>query len=129
MILNVPCGRKGQFLNQKMSYLKFKLTNTSVRTAEEAVASKQATITPDYSVSSLIDRIEFFHGSNLLEQLHSYNTLHTLWMDIVGCSDAHITTGNVLEGMASDTARVGDGPVAGESKNHQLNAEQILAHG
>jgi hypothetical protein len=35
IMLNVPCGRRGQFLNQKMSYLKFRVTNTSVRTAEE----------------------------------------------------------------------------------------------
>jgi len=78
IMLNVPCGRKGQFLNQKISYLKFKLKNTSVITAKEANAGKQATITPDYSVSSLIDRIELLHGSNLHDQLHSYNTLHTL---------------------------------------------------
>ena len=57
MTLNVPCGRKGRFLNQRMSYLKFKVTNTSVRTTEEATADKQATIAPDYSVSSLIKRL------------------------------------------------------------------------
>ena len=33
MMLNVSCGRKSQYLNQKMSYLKFRLTNTSVITA------------------------------------------------------------------------------------------------
>ncbi len=46
MMLNVPCGRKGQFLNQKMSYLKFKVKNTSVITAAEVTAGKQAIITP-----------------------------------------------------------------------------------
>ena len=39
-MLDVPCGRKGQFLNQKMSYLKFKVKNTSVRTEAEAAAGK-----------------------------------------------------------------------------------------
>ena len=55
MMLNVTCGRKGQFLNQRMSYSKFKVKNTSVITTSEATAGKQATITPDYSISSLID--------------------------------------------------------------------------
>jgi len=67
MMLNVPCERKGQFLNQKMSYLKFKVKSTSVRETEEAAANKKATIAPYYSVSSLIARLEIYHGSNLLE--------------------------------------------------------------
>ncbi len=33
LMLNLSCGRRGQYLNQRMSYLKFNLTNTSVRTA------------------------------------------------------------------------------------------------
>ena len=40
MMLNVPCGNKGQFLNQRMSYLKFKVKNTSVRTAAQVTAGK-----------------------------------------------------------------------------------------
>jgi hypothetical protein len=67
MMLNVPCDRRGQFLNQKMPYLKCKVTNTSVITAGEVTGGKQATIAPDYSVSSLIARLEIYHGSNLLE--------------------------------------------------------------
>ncbi len=67
MMLNVPCGRKGQFLNQRMAYLKFRVTNTSVITAADVTAGKQATITPDYSILSLISRLDIYHGSNLLE--------------------------------------------------------------
>ena len=87
IMLNVPCGRRGQFLNQKMSYLKFRVTNTSAITASEVTAGKQATIAPDYSISSLISRLELYHGSNLLEQIHEYGLLHTLWMDMTGCGD------------------------------------------
>jgi len=119
MMLNVPCGRKGQFLNQKMSYLKFKVTNTSVRTTEEAAASKQATIVPDYSVSSLIERLEIYHVSNLLEQIHGYGLLRTLWTDMTGCTDAHTTTGNVIEGM-STTVREGEGLTVGSSKYYAI---------
>ena len=47
IMLNVPCGRRGQSRNQRMRYLKFKLTNTSVRTAAEVTANTPTTITPD----------------------------------------------------------------------------------
>ncbi len=43
IMLIVPCGRRGQYLNQRMSYLKFKLANTSVRTAAEVTAGTPAT--------------------------------------------------------------------------------------
>ena len=62
MMLNVPCGRKGQFLKQETSYLKFKVKNTYVITASEINECKQATIAPGYSVSSLIERLEIYHG-------------------------------------------------------------------
>jgi len=104
MILNVPCGRKGQFLNQNMSYLKFKVTNTSVRTTEEAAASKQAAIAQDYSVSSLIERLEIYHGSNLLEKIPGYGLLHTLWTDMTSCGDAPLTTGNVMEWIVTSSS-------------------------
>jgi hypothetical protein len=119
MMLNVPCGRRGQYLNQKMSYLKFRVNNTSVRTTAEAGDGKQATITPDYSVSSLIARLEIYHGSNLLEQIHEYGLLHTLWTDITGCSDAHLSTGNVLEGMGT-TVRTGEGIAVGDSRVYAI---------
>ena len=69
-MLNVPRGRRGHYLNQRMSYLKFKPTNTSARTAAEVMAGTIAKITPDYSVSILIERLELYHGSNLLERIH-----------------------------------------------------------
>ncbi len=67
MMLNVPCGRRDQFLNQKMSYLQFRVINTSVITADEITGRKQAIIALDYSVLCLIARLEIYHGSNLLE--------------------------------------------------------------
>jgi len=117
-MLNVPCGRKGQFLNQKMSYLKFKVKNTSVITAAEVTAGKQATITPDYSISSLIARLEIYHGSNLLEQIHEYGVLHTMWLDMTGCNDAHASTGSVIEGIGG--LRKGDDLTVGSSKVYAI---------
>ncbi len=114
IMLNVPCDRRGQFLNQKMSYLKSRVTNTSAITASEVTGGKQATIAPDNSVSGLIFRLELYHGSNLLEQIHEYGLLHTLWTDMTGCGDAHVSTGNVLEGMET-TRRIGEGLTVGTS--------------
>jgi hypothetical protein len=115
MMLNVPCGQKGLFLNQKMSYQKFKLDKTSSHTGAEATANKKATITLEYSVSSLIARLKINHDSDLLEQIHVYGLLHTLWAYITGCVDAHITTGNLLEGMGT-TARVVEGLAVSDSR-------------
>jgi hypothetical protein len=116
---NVPCGRKGRFLNQKMPYLKFKFKNTFVITAAEVTAGKQATIAPDYSVSSLIARLEIYNGSNLLEQIHEYGLLHALWLDIIGCTDAHLSTGNVMEGMGT-TVRVGEALTVDKSRVYTI---------
>jgi hypothetical protein len=102
-----------------MSYLKFRVTNTSAITAGEVTGGKQATIAPDYSVSSLISRLEIYHGSNLLEQIHEYGLLHTLWTDMTGCSDAHLTTGNVLEGMGT-SVRVGENLTIGNSRVYAI---------
>ena len=91
MMLNIPCGQKGQFLNQRMSYLKYKVTNHCQRTAAEAAANPVvavATIRPDYSGSSLFARLELYHGSNLLEHIREYDVLHALWSDMAGSFEA-----------------------------------------
>jgi hypothetical protein len=82
-----------------MSYLRFKLTNTSVRTAAEVMAGTLATITPNYFVSSLTERMEIYAGSILLEHVHSYGLLHAMWTDMIGCANAHLSTKNVMKGM------------------------------
>ncbi len=107
MKLNVPCGRRGQFLNQKMSYLKFRVINNSISTSTEVAAGNQATIAPNYSVSSLTSRLEIYHDLNFLEEIFEHGLFHTLWTDMTGCGDVHLTTGNVLEGMGS-TVRTGE---------------------
>ena len=67
-MLNVPCVRKGQFLNQRISYLKFKVANTSVITEAEVTAGKQATITPDYSISSLLLDLRYITATTFLSR-------------------------------------------------------------
>ena len=62
IMLNIPTGRRGSFLNTRMSYLKFKVTNTGTDVAH--------TIASDHNIASIFSRFELYHGSNLLEQIH-----------------------------------------------------------
>jgi hypothetical protein len=75
-----------------------------------------APISTDYSGSSLFARLELYHGSNLLEQIHEYNVLHALWSDMTGSSEAQKSTGNVLEGIHATDQRVGAAIPRGGSK-------------
>jgi len=100
ILLNIPCGRRGQYLNQRMSYLKFKVTNLNANSGEK--------FAPDYNASAFISRLELFHGSNLLEQIHDYGLLYQLWMDMTADESAVRYTGSVVEGMSTGAAvRVG----------------------
>lgn len=108
IMLNIPCGRRGQFLNQRMSYLKFKVTST-----DAAATSIQQL---DYSASSFIARLELFHGSNLLEQIHDYGLLYSLWQDMTADESASLYTGSILEGMDPATERTGIQLAGGASK-------------
>ena len=52
MMLNISCGQKAQFLNQRMSFLKFKDNNLCQFTSVEAAANPVvavAPLCPDYS--------------------------------------------------------------------------------
>ena len=67
VMIYIPTGRHGSFLNTRMSYLKFKVTNTG--------ADPAPTIAANFNIASIFDRIELYHGANLLEQCHSYSLL------------------------------------------------------
>ena len=93
IMINIPTGRRGSFLNTRMSYLKFKVTNTGTDATH--------TIASNYNVASLFSRLELYHGSNLLEQIHEYGMIVNLWHDICGSLASFPTTGNLLEGHES----------------------------
>ena len=75
IMLNIPTGRRGSFLNTRMSYLKFQMKNTTTGTAPLA---------PDFNIASIISRLELYYGSNLLEQIMEYGMLVNLWHGIAG---------------------------------------------
>ncbi len=89
VILDIPTGRQGSFLNTRMSYLRFKVSNDVLDAAH--------TIAVDYNIASIVSRLESYHGSNLLEQIAEYVTLVTIWHDMAGSLACNGTTSNLLE--------------------------------
>jgi hypothetical protein len=78
-----------------MTYLKFKVTNKGIDAAY--------TIAAYLIITSIFSRLELYHGSNLLEQIHEYELLVNLWHDICGNSAAFGSMGNLLEGQSAGT--------------------------
>jgi hypothetical protein len=100
-MINIPTGRRGSFLNTRMSYLKFRVQNTGVDAAH--------TIAADFNIASIFSRLELYHGSNLLEQIHEYGLLVNVWHDMTGSTAAHGTTSNLLEGQnVASSLRTGE---------------------
>ncbi len=95
-MLNITTGRRGNFLNTRMSYLKFRLNNTTTGTAPLA---------PDFNIASIFYRLELYHGSNLLDQIHEMGLLVNLCHDMCGSTASFLTTRNLLEGHSGTTAR------------------------
>jgi hypothetical protein len=89
VMINIPTGSRGSFLDTRMSYLKFRVQNTGTDVGH--------TIAADFNIASNFSRLEPYHGSNLLEQIHEYGLLVNLWHDMTGYSAAHGTTSNLLE--------------------------------
>ncbi len=99
-MLDIPTGRRGSFLNTRMSYLKFKFTNTGTDAGH--------TVAADYNIASIFSRQELYHGSNLLEQIYEYGTLVTLWHDMTGSLASHGTTSSLLGGRSDCVLKCSD---------------------
>jgi hypothetical protein len=101
IMINIPTGRRGRFLNTRMSYLKLKVENT--------LTDKANTIKADFNIASIFSRRELYHGSNLLEQITEYGMLVNLWHDLCGSLASFVATGDLLEGQGTDaTPREGE---------------------
>ncbi len=100
MMFAIPCGRRGQFLCPRASYLNFRVNNTGT-----------TAFNLDYSAHAFISRLEVYHGSNLLERISDYNVLVHLLKDITSSLDHNVTVGSALEGIATGSSREGD-PIA-----------------
>ena len=100
---NIPAGKRGQYLNTRMSYLKFELEvelkrskegeqmtlvkDTSVYKGKATITSDELTqkaahvLALDGGAHALFNSLEVYHGTNLLEQIREYNALYQLMLD------------------------------------------------
>jgi hypothetical protein len=72
MIFYLPGGRRNTYLDPTQSYLRLTVANT-----DEAVA-----ISFDSTAYSVINRLDIFHASNLLETIQQYNVLANYITDV-----------------------------------------------
>ena len=72
-ILSIPCGRRGTFLDNQQSYIKYTIQNN------EILAGKTAFI--DNNGACVINRLDVFHASNMLESIQQYNVLYSYLLD------------------------------------------------
>ena len=101
---SIACGRKGDFLDPKATYLKFKLTNTT------AGAAAGNNLIIDGSAHSVINLLEVYYGSTQLEYTREYASLVSVLMDSQASSDRELKNGNILEGITA--TRTGDTIIA-----------------
>lgn len=70
-IIYVPGGRRGTYLDVGQSYMRFTVKNTDPSACKV-----------DGLGTSVINRVDVFHGSNLLETIQGYNILTNYIMDM-----------------------------------------------
>jgi hypothetical protein len=77
VIFEIPTSRKGTFLDQSQSYLKF-----SVQMGATAITPAGGTgIYLDNSAYSFLQRLDIYHSSNLLESTNEYGQLANFLLD------------------------------------------------
>jgi hypothetical protein len=101
IMFNIPCGKRGQYMNTRMSYLKFDLEVECDWTSGNTVQRNIPVIALDGGAHALFNTLEVFHGSNLLEQIREYSSLHQLMLDIGESSDGAKCGRSVAEGTTS----------------------------
>ena len=77
--IEIPCGRKGQYLFPKDSFIELKIKISSGTTSAN-VANSSAYI--DNSIYAIFSRMRIFHGSNVVEDTLYCNKLWTALFDL-----------------------------------------------
>jgi len=77
IIFEIPTGRKGTWLDQSQSYLKFSVQFSSTA----AVTPGANGIYVDNTAYSFIQRCDIYHSSNLLETINEYGQLANFLID------------------------------------------------
>jgi hypothetical protein len=101
IMFNIPCGKRGQYLNTRMSYLKFDVEMDYH--GPDGINDKTLPIVGfDGGAHSLFSSLEVYHGTNLLEQIREYNALYSLLTDMGETSTNNAQSRTISEGRAMD---------------------------
>lgn len=130
-IIYVPGGRKNTYLDTTQSYIRFTIKNNDT-TASTASVNRYFYL--DNNASCVINRLDVFHASNLIESVQSYNQLMDIYLDAnvsssqkLGLSTAYGTAPTVST-SGNDISRQGL-PIYGTAWNSALGtpATQTVA--
>lgn len=137
MVFELPVGRRGTYLDQSQSFLKFSVQCSS--TAACAVGGNG--IYTDNTAYSFIQRLDVWNSSNLLETLNEYGQLCSFLIDtslsqsdkaglstMIGCNGTSVNmngTGAALAQYASTTAVQVPGDRSGFSMASVINTSAI----
>ena len=116
--IRVPSGRAGTYLNPAKSFLAFTFNNTTPSIISDGG-------TPDYRANSfqrfyidgsayaVLQTMEIYNSSNLLESIQNYNLLMNIFMDLQISMGSRLTSGTILgmghTGLISDVAQTSQG--------------------
>ncbi|AET84770.1 hypothetical protein TVWG_00005 [Tetraselmis viridis virus N1] len=95
VMFNIPSGKRGQYLNTRMSYLTFELDVT----VDADSPDNLPIIALDGGAHSFFHSLEVYNGSNLLEQIREYNTVYQILHDSGEIPDCSANGRSVAEGM------------------------------
>ncbi len=92
-IIYVPGGRRNTYLDVGQSYIRFSVKNNDT-TASNAMYM-------DGCAASVINRLDVFHGSNLLETIQAYNVLANYILDMQASQSQRTGLSNIYGFNAS----------------------------
>ena len=103
-IIYIPGGRRNTYLDCSQSYIRMTLKNTS-GTAGSSFAL-------DHNANCVINRLDVFHGSNLLETIQTYNILSAYILDMQLSQSQKLALSNIygFNGAAATRQGITLGP-------------------
>ena len=103
-IMYIPGGRRNTYLDCSQSYIRMTLKNTD--------ATALSGFTLDHNANCVINRLDVFHGSNLLETIQTYNILSAYIIDMQLSQSQKLALSNVygFNGAAATRQGIALGP-------------------
>lgn len=82
LLCYVPGGRRNTYLDTTQSYIRYTIKNNdTTASVSGGTASTEALFNLDNNAACVINRLDVFHASNLIETIQNYNQLMTIFLD------------------------------------------------